>query len=289
MFYVKIPFLHLDDIYNSNQYVRWIKIADGKYLVQSGNDVVKVTEGRKSKFLFDCSENEFFSKWFDYFDIKRDYSRMNWVLKNLDDEVKVAANRNKGLRVVKIPVFESIIYSCIKSLFSVDRSRMAVDSIAKSCGVKHVQSFKESGKLIWYEFPSPETIVEKEFLLDNKMLMHQKDKIIEISKDVIDGWFDIEYLKSLDYHEAIDYLTSFDYLNEWSANFICLCSLGFLNSFLYDNHFSNFIKKCNMDFEEFKTWYLYDDEVKSCLGLLSQYVWSNEVYPAKSLEKWMKE
>ncbi len=44
-----------------------------------------------------------------------------------------------------------------------------------------------------------------------------------------------------------------------------------------------------MDFEEFKTWYLYDDEVKSCLGLLSQYVWSNEVYPAKSLEKWMKE
>ena len=288
MFYVRIPFLHLDDIYNSNQYVRWIKIADGKYLVQSGNDVVKVTENTNSRFLFDCSEDEFFSKWFDYFDIKRDYSRMNWVLKNLDDEVKIAANRNKGLRVVKIPVFESIIYSCIKSLFSVDRSRMAVDSIAKSCGVKHVQSFKESGKLIWYEFPSPETILEKEFLLDNKMLVHQRDNVISICKDIVSGWLDLDYLQTLSYEDAYNYLIQFDYLNDWAVNFVCLSSLGFMNLFLLDKHTNKFFKRIETNYDDFKEWYM-DDEARGYSGLLSQYIWNNEVNPPKNLEEWMLE
>lgn len=289
MFSIQIPFLHLEHMYKSNQVFNWIKIADNKFLILSDNEAVKVSELKNDRFVFDCTEEEFFSYWFDYFDLENDYSRMNWILKNLDGEIKIAANRFKGIRIIKQPIFESLIFSSIKSVFSIEISRQAINSLKRSCGKKHSKSFRESGKINWFDFPSAEEILEKESFLDNRSLMHQKDKIIEISKDIIDGWFDIEYLKSLDYYEAIDYLTSFDYLNEWSANFICLCCLGFLNSFLYDNHFSNFIKKCNMDFEEFKTWYLYDDEVKSCLGLLSQYVWSNEVYPVKNLEKWMKE
>ena len=288
MFYVRIPFLHLDDIYNSNQCVRWIKITDGKYLIQSGNDVVKVTENTNSRFLFDCSEEEFFSKWFNYFDLKRDYSRMNWVLKNLDDEVKIAANRNKGLRIIKVPLLESIIYSCIKSLFSVDRSRMAVDSIAKSCGVKHIQSFKESGKLTWHEFPSPETILEKELFLDSKMLMHQKESVISICKDIVSGWLDLDYLQMLGYIDAFNYLIQFDYLNEWAVNFICLSSLGFINLFPMDKHISKFFKKIEIPYIDFKDWYM-DDEARSYSGLLSHYIWSNEVNPPKRLEEWMKE
>ena len=39
---------------------------------------------------------------------------------------------------------------------------------------------------------------------------------------------------------------------------------------------------------DFKEWSM-DDEAKEYSGLLSQYIWSNEVNPPKRLEEWMLE
>lgn len=288
MFYIKIPFLHLENILNSNQMIRWIKVADNKYIIQDGSDVVKVTENTSNRFLFDCSEDKFFSKWFYYFDIKNDYLKINNIARSVS-EIKIAANRNKGMRIVRPSMFEVIIYSCIKSLFSVDKTRDAVNYIAMTCGIRHSKSFRESGKINWWEFPTPEMVLEKKELLDNRRLYHQKSNILAICEDIIDGWFDLEYLKLLSYNEAYDYLIQFDYLNDWAVKYICFVSLGFNDIFLYDNHIAKFLKKINLNnLDEFKEWYI-DADAEEYSGMLSMYIWNNEVFPPKRLEEWMEE
>ena len=118
--------------------------------------------------------------------------------------------------------------------------------------------------------------------------MHKKEDVISICKDIVSGCLDLDYLQMLSYIDAFNYLIQFDYLNEWAVNFICLTSLGFINLFPMDKHISKFFKKIDVPYIDFKDWYM-DDEARSYSGLLSQYIWSNEVNPPKRLEDWMLE
>ena len=63
MFSMQIPFLDLDQVYNSGQVFRWIKFRDGKYAIPYGDSCVKVEQVHNvqgDRFLFSCDEKEFF-------------------------------------------------------------------------------------------------------------------------------------------------------------------------------------------------------------------------------------
>ena len=44
MFIIEVPFMNLDQIYNSGQCFRWIKLRDGKYAIPYGDKVLKVEQ-----------------------------------------------------------------------------------------------------------------------------------------------------------------------------------------------------------------------------------------------------
>ena len=159
MFVIEVPYMNLEQIYNSLQVPRWIKLKENKFVVIHKNKALKI-EQNKERFIMNCSEDEFFNIWFDYFDLKTDYKQLNDKIKRLGKKFKIIANRGKGIHILNQDYFETYIYSEIAEKVGYGKAYVAINHIAEVCGVKHVQAMREAGRITWYEFPGPEMILE---------------------------------------------------------------------------------------------------------------------------------
>lgn len=160
MFVIEIPYMNLEQIYNSKQVPRWIRLNESKYIVIHKDKALKI-EQKKDRFTLNCSEEEFFKIWFEYFDLATDYMEANNQVKRIGKKFKIVANRGQGIHIVNQDTFESYVYSNIVLKVGFEKAKKAINHIANTCGIKHVQSMREVGKITWYEFPTPEMIIEK--------------------------------------------------------------------------------------------------------------------------------
>lgn len=167
MFVIEVPYFNLDHIYNSGQVPRWIKLKESKYVVFHKNHSLKIEQQRdkydltRYRLVMSCSEEDFYNIWFDYFDLKTDYQKENIDIKMLGGKFKVPANRGHGIHIIKQDDFEAYVYANIVTKVGYKKAYAAMNHIANVCGIKHVQSMREAGKVTWYEWPSPEMILNK--------------------------------------------------------------------------------------------------------------------------------
>lgn len=166
MFVIEVPHFNLDQIYNSGQVPRWIKLKESKYVVMHKDKVLKVEQQRdrfdlnKFRLIMSCTEEDFYNIWFEYFDLRTDYLDMNAKVKKLGGKFKAISNRGSGIHILNQDPFESYVYSKLIANVGHIKARLAINHIAEVCGIKHVQSMREAGKITWYEFPTPEMILE---------------------------------------------------------------------------------------------------------------------------------
>ncbi len=166
MFVIDIPYFNLDHIYNSGQAPRWIKLRDSKYVVPHKDKVLKIEQVRdrydwtKYRLIFSCTEEDFFNVWFEYFDLRMDCLEENGKIKRLGGKFKVPANRGFGIHILNQDPFEAYILSKIITNAGYTKAFAAMNHIAEVCGTCHTQAMKEAGKITWYEFPTPEMILE---------------------------------------------------------------------------------------------------------------------------------
>lgn len=167
MFVIEVPYFNLDHIYNSGQVPRWIKLKDSKYVVMHKDKVLKIEQQRdrfdfnKYRLIMSCTEEDFYNIWFDYFDLRTDYLDLNAKVKKLGGKFKVPANRGSGIHILNQDPFEVYVFTKMIANVGYIRAFMAMNHIAEACGIKHVQSMREAGRITWYEFPTPEMILEK--------------------------------------------------------------------------------------------------------------------------------
>lgn len=167
MFVIEVPYFNLDQIYNSGQVPRWIKLKESKYVVLHKSYSLKIEQQRdkydltKYRFIMSCSEEDFYNIWFDYFDLKTDYQEQNLKIKKLGGKFKVPANRGHGIHIIKQDAFEAYVYAKLIKYAGYKKAYAAMNHIAETCGIKHIQSMREAGKVTWYEWPTPEMILNK--------------------------------------------------------------------------------------------------------------------------------
>ena len=166
MFVIEVPHFNLDHIYNSGQVPRWIKLKESKYVVMHKDKVLKIEQQRdrfdlnRYRLIMSCTEEDFYNIWFDYFDLRTDYLDLNAKAKKLGGKFKVPANRGSGIHILNQDPFEVYVFTKIIEKVGYIRAFMAINHIAEACGIKHVQSMREAGRITWYEFPTPEMILE---------------------------------------------------------------------------------------------------------------------------------
>lgn len=166
MFVIDVPYFNLDHIYNSGQAPRWIKLKESKYVIAHKDKVLKIEQVRdrsdwtKYRLIFSCTEEEFFNIWFEYFDLRMDCLAENSKIKRLGGKFKVPANRGFGIHILKQDPFEAYILCKIITNAGYQKAFAAMNHIAQVCGTSHTQNMREAGKITWYEFPTPEMILE---------------------------------------------------------------------------------------------------------------------------------
>ena len=282
MFVIEVPCINLDQIYNSGQVFNWIKLRDSKYVIPFRNQALKI-EQQKERLIMSCNDEQFYNIWYNYFDMGTDYFAINFSAKRIDDYMKICANRGSGVRILRQDLFEMIITFALATATNIPRIKAMVESINQVCGTEHKQSVKEGGRIIWYEFPSPNAILENQDELDKCKLGYRKDIIVDLCQDIVDGWLDLQELSQMSYEDAKEYLMQFNGIGPKVADCICLYGLHHTQAFPVDTHIEQILKReYDCDCEVFTDWYL--DNLRGSEGIIQQYMFYNELNPPKEVK-----
>lgn len=252
MFVIEIPYFNLDHIYNSGQAPRWIKLKESKYVIPHRDKALKIEQQRdrfdwtKHRLIMSCTEDDFYNVWFEYLDLRMDCLAENRQIKKLGGKFKIPANRGHGIHILNQDPFEAYVLAKIITNAGYDKARVAMNHIAETCGVCHKQSMREAGKITWYEFPTPEMILEN------------FDKLGKMGK--INAW-----LKKL--CEAI-INDGFD-ITQSDNELFRLFGMHETNVFPLAGIEDTLVKNFGENPEEFADWYLDDIENK---GLVYLYI-----------------
>lgn len=282
MYVIEVPFLDLDQIYKSAQPLRWIKLRDGKYVVQDGCSAVKV-EQQKNRLLVSCSEDEFFDKWYSYFDLGTDYAKPYFGLRRQDEFLKICAVRNGGVRVMHQDLFECIITHIIYSNCDYSIAERVLNKFVATCGVEHTQGMREAKRITWYEFPTPDAIIEN--INNIKLPENAISEIREICESIIEGWLDVDELKEMEFDKARSYLAEFC-TNHKVLNFISLYGLHSLSWFPQNKFIDDIIIREYWDIDLFVEEHL--GNLQGYEGVVYMYISSNELNPPRNMADEMK-
>lgn len=273
MFIIQIPYLDLNQTFKSGQHLRWKVVGENKFVIMNGSKIVKVSQN-KDRFCFDCTEEDFYNIWYDYFDVGTDYLLYNYKIHSIDDDgyITQSSNRGKGIRIIKQNIFEVTIASILDYFYNGDASLVdrAIHLLCEVCGKKRKNTIREAGQLIWYEFPTSEQILyQANTLFRMSMLSTQNmSKLMDVCKYI----YEYGYKKLPSYLRGIfgdDYVIS-------SIKLYALHKLNYMpiNDEIVDIFITEF--DCN-DADDFFYWYInYDKDVESICGLLGRYLYYNK-------------
>lgn len=202
MFILSVDYFDLEKIYSSGLAFNWKKIYDNTFIVFHKDKALKITQN-KNKILMECSEQQFFDTWYDYFDFGTDYEMLYWVFKRISlFEKKVV--RSKGIHILKPDLLEAIIFSILEA--GPQKSRQIMFNL-RQFGDEVSKSIKGIGYTKYNHFPNVEQILENKRNI--KGLGYKKDVVIYVCKEIEKGNLDLEYLKILNYKECLRYLKQF--------------------------------------------------------------------------------
>lgn len=167
MFVIDVPYFNLNQIYNSGQVPRWIKLKEGKYVIPFRDKALKIEQQRdrfdfnKHKLIVSCSADDFYDIWFEYLDLRTDCLNVNMKVKHLGGKFKILANRGSGIHIMHQDEFEAYVLAKLIMYVGYRKAGELMNRIAQTYGIEHNQSMREAGRITWYEWPTPEILLEK--------------------------------------------------------------------------------------------------------------------------------
>lgn len=122
---------NLEQIYESGQCFRWIKINDNSYEVRHLTYKLIISQ-EKNKIIFNCSDNEFNTIWKDYFDLDTSYEDIiNEAQKYNDNFLISAIKYSEGIRILKQDYWEAIVCFIISQNNNIPRITKIVNSLCE--------------------------------------------------------------------------------------------------------------------------------------------------------------
>ena len=254
MFVIDVPYFNLDQIYNSGQVPRWIKLKEGKYVIPFKDKALKIEQQRdrfnfdKYRLIMSCSADDFYDTWFEYLDLRTDCLDVNMKVKRLGGKFKVPANRGSGIHIIHQDEFEAYVLAKLITFVGYRKAGELMNRIAQTYGIEHNQRMREAGRVVWYEWPTPEILLEKL----NKENLKSDNKVKRFLKKLCEAII----------NDGYDYTCSDNELFR-------LFGVHDTTVFPLIGIEETLIKNFGEESEEFADWYLGDIENK---GLVYMYI-----------------
>lgn len=151
----KIEDFEPKDIFECGQCFRWNQQEDGSYIGVVGKNVLKV-EKQKEEIIIESFGKDNIDKLVEqYFDLKRDYTKIKEKLAQVDENMKISIQYGKGIRLLNQDLWETIVSYIISANNNIPRIKGIIERLAKTYGNKITWRGKE-----YYTFPTPEQLKE---------------------------------------------------------------------------------------------------------------------------------
>ena len=142
-------------IFECGQCFRWNQEADESYTGVFENNVLNVTL-KNGQIVFQgiCDGNmqEIVTR---YFDLDRDYRKIQESLSKIDEPLKTSIQYGKGIRLLNQDLWETIISFIISANNNIPRIKGIIERLAKNYGNKIEWKDK-----IYYTFPTPQQLAK---------------------------------------------------------------------------------------------------------------------------------
>ena len=208
----KIEYFSLHKIADSGQAFR-IKMIDPTHceLVAFGR-YLQIADLGDGSYAFSCSDKEFDSVWYSYFDLGRDYSVIEQSIDPADRYLAAAADFGRGIRILKQDIFETVISYIISQRRSIPSITTSVTRISELCGKKIKapklgRPFVKPSQDVFYAFPTPSELAGLPFeKLQDTGVGYRAPYIAQAAAGFADGMLDassLEHLSDEDLYKAL--------------------------------------------------------------------------------------
>lgn len=218
MFTKEIKCFDLQQTAESGQCFRWERVSDNTYRVPILDESIEVSQ-EGDRFTFSCNEEEFYEKWYHYFDLDTDYGDIVGQIPSEDSFLYEAAKNCGGIRILNQDLWEMMLSFVISQNNNIPRIKSSLRALC--------QRFDG--------FPMPYILADKSIEeLSGIGLGYRDEYIIETAKYYVsllesrDSARD--YFSGFSYDSAMEQLQSVKGIGKKVANCICLFGLHYLDA-----------------------------------------------------------
>ncbi len=229
--FIKTDCFDIQKTFECGQCFRFDKTDDGGYSGIAYGKTLTLYQRPDGVELFGVNKKEFEETFFDYFDLSRDYDKINEILSR-DPVLKDIIPYSRGIRILNQQPFETVVSFIISASNNIPRIKKIIASLCESFGKDNA-------------FPTPEVLAG--CTTDDLAVIRAgfRDKyIIDCAKKVASGQVDLEKIKTMSYTDASSALQSINGVGGKVADCSLLFGFGFVDAFPKDvwikrilNHF----------------------------------------------------
>ena len=236
----KIEYFSLHKIADSGQAFR-IRMIDPMHceLVAFGR-YLQIADLGDGSYAFSCSDKEFDSVWYSYFDLGRDYSAIEQSIDPADRYLAAAADFGRNIRILKQDIFETVISYIISQRRSIPSITTSVTRISELCGKKIkapklVRPFVKPSQDVFYAFPTPSELAGLPFeKLQDTGVGYRAPYIAQAAAGFADGMLDASSLEHLSDEDLYNALTAMYGVGTKVANCVMLFAFARTGRFPVD-------------------------------------------------------
>lgn len=181
----------LKDIFDCGQCFRWNEQEDGSYLGIFRENVLNVKKDKQDIIIEGICKDDIKKTVEDYFDLKRDYTKIKEKLSKIDENLKTSIQYGQGIRLLNQDLWETIISFIISANNNIPRIKGIIERLSKKYGSKIIWRGKE-----YYTFPTPEQLKNVTIEEYRSLGLGFRDKrLYETTKMIIQKQVDLEKMK----------------------------------------------------------------------------------------------
>jgi len=199
-----IRYFDIEQTLESGQCFRWEKIDEKQYIGCAYNRVIKIGQINNDIYIDNSNEKDMKYIWTKYFDLNRDYGKMQKILAQ-DKILKKAITYANGIHILQQQPFETLITYIISANNNIPRIKGIVKNICEDIGTKI-----EFKKNIYYTFPTVEKLAfTPKKNIDKYKAGFRGPYISKTAKMIYENKYDFKKLQEMSYEQAKTSLKQF--------------------------------------------------------------------------------
>ncbi len=226
MIKLNIANLNLFQIAESGQCFRFNQTEHGYRTIAEGK-ILDMCQESPDSITLNCSKEDYKGYWHDYLDLSTDYASYISAIPSNDSFMTEAAIYGSGIRILRQPLFETLISFIISQRKSIPAIKTSIEAICRMCGNEIDEGI--------YAFPTPEQLAScsmEEIL--SCSVGYRARYILSAARSVAQGKTPLEELHKLDDDDVFKALLEFDGVGVKVANCVRLFGYHRLAAFPED-------------------------------------------------------